>query len=178
MLKWLRQAFGSPSEAEPEADNHALALQREAQGLRLEMEERERLLGSLRSELERQRNGESLRIAEAVQSRIEKLMIDVAAPVAQLLTQAHLVEIEGKPLQVKDVLVVAKRLVRSLEDEGLKLEGGVGETTSFDPNRHELLGGEAALTRGKAVVVRFAGVSYRGRLIRKAGVDDAGKIGD
>jgi hypothetical protein len=64
-------------------------------------------------------------------------MADVAAPVAQLFTQAHLLEVEGKPVQAKDALAVAKRLVRALE----------------------------------AVVVRFAGVSYRGRLIRKAGVE-------
>ena len=171
MLKWLRRALGQPAEAAPQADDRALALEREAQGLRLEMEERERSAASLKSELERQRNGESARIAEAVQSRIEKLMADVAAPVAQLITQAHLLEVEGKPVQAKDALAVAKRLVRALEDEGLKLEGGVGETASFDPNRHEPLGGQAALTPGQAVVVRFAGVSYRGRLIRKAGVE-------
>ncbi|HKQ72793.1 MAG TPA: hypothetical protein VJ810_03630 [Blastocatellia bacterium] len=171
MLKWLRRALGQPGEAEPQAHDRALALEREAQGLRLEMQERERLASSLKNELERQRNGESARIAEAVQSRIEKLMADMAAPVAQLLTQARLLEIEGKPVQARDVLVVAKRMVRALEDEGLTLEGGVGETLSFDPNRHEPLGGQATLTPGQTVVVRFAGVSYRGRLIRKAGVE-------
>lgn len=174
MLKWLRRALGQPSEAAPQADDRALALDREAQGLRLELEERERSVASLKSELERQRGGESIRVAEAVQSRIEKLMADVAAPVAQLLTQAYLLEVEGKAVQAKDVLVVAKRLVRALEDEGLTLEGGVGETASFDPNRHELLGGQATLAPGHAVVVRFSGVLYRGRLIRKAGVEKAG----
>jgi molecular chaperone GrpE (heat shock protein) len=177
MLKWLRRVLESPAEAEPPADDHALALEREAQGLRLDLKEREQLVANLMRELERQRNGESARITEAVQSRFEKMMADVAAPAAQLLTQAHLLEVEGKPVQAKDVLAVAKRLMRSLEDEGLKLEGGVGETASFDPNRHEPLSGQGALTRGQAVVVRFAGVSYRGRLIRKAGVDDARKIG-
>jgi hypothetical protein len=38
------------------------------------MEERERLVASLKSELERQRNGETARITEAVRSRIEELM--------------------------------------------------------------------------------------------------------
>jgi molecular chaperone GrpE (heat shock protein) len=181
MLKWLKRTLGQAAEPAPQADD--LALKREAQSLRLEMEERERLVASLKSELERQRNGESARITEAVQSRIEKLMADVAAPVTQLFTQAHLLEVEGKPVQAKDVLAVAKRLVRALEDEGLKLEGGVGETASYDPNRHEPLGGQTAqtgLTLGQPIVTRFAGVSYRGRLIRKAGVEksNAGKIGD
>jgi molecular chaperone GrpE (heat shock protein) len=184
MLKWLRRTLGQAAEGAPQAED--LALKREAQSLRLELEERERLVAGLKSELERQRNGESARIAEAVQSRIEKLMADVAAPVTQLFTQAHLIEVEGKPVQAKDVLAVAKRLVRALEDEGLKLEGSVGETASYDPNRHEPLGGQTAqttqttMTPGEPVVAHFAGVSYRGRLIRKAGVEksDAGKIGD
>ena len=36
---------------------------------------------------------------------------------------------------------------------------------------NDLLYDQAALTPGQSVVVRFAGVSYRGRLIRKAGVE-------
>src|SRR5262245_44660058 len=171
MLKWLRRATGQPEQAAPQAEDRALGLERHAQGLRLEMEERERSVATLKSELERLRNGESARIAEAVQSRVEKLMADVAAPIAQLLTQAHLLEVEGKQVQAKDVVAVAKRLIRAMEDEGLKLEGGVGETANFDPNRHEPLGGMSAPGPGQAVVVRFAGVSYRGRLIRKAGVE-------
>jgi len=173
--------LGRAAEPSPQADD--LALKREAQSLRLEMEERERLVTSLKSELERERNGASARIAEAVRWRIEKLMADVAAPVTQLFTQAHLLEVEGKQVLAKDVLAVAKRLIRALEDEGLKLESNVGETAGYDPNRHEPLGGQTAqtaLTPGQPVVARFAGVSYRGRLIRKAGVEkiDAGKIGD
>jgi molecular chaperone GrpE (heat shock protein) len=120
--------------------------------------------------LERQRGGESARVAEAVQEQVERLLSDAAAPVTQLLTQAHLLEVEGKPVQAKDVLAVAKRLVRALEDNGLTLEGSVGETVPFDPNRHEPLSGDAALMPGEAVVVRFVGVSYQGRVIRKAGV--------
>ena len=140
------------------------------QGLRLELEQRERSIANLKSELERQRSGENARITEAVQTAIERLITDVAAPVAQLLTQAHLLEIEGKPVQAKDVLSVAKRLVRALEDEGLKLESSVGETVRFDPNRHDPLG-SAAISPGQSVVVRIIGVTYCGKRLRKAGVE-------
>jgi molecular chaperone GrpE (heat shock protein) len=148
-----------------------LALQREAQTLRLELEEKERSVTNLKRELERQRSGESTRVAEAVQVQMERLLTDAAAPVTQLVTQAHLLEVEGKPVQTKDVLAVARRLARVLEDEGLTLEGNVGATVPFDPNHHEPLGGDTALTSGQAIVVRFVGAAYRGKILRKAGVE-------
>jgi molecular chaperone GrpE (heat shock protein) len=111
-------------------------LQRELQSLRLEIEEYGRKLETLTEDLERQQAGESARIAQAVQAQLEKSLTEMAAPIAQLRTQAHLLEMEGEAVPATDVLAVAKRLVRALEDEGLTLEGGVGETTSFDPNRH------------------------------------------
>src|SRR5215475_368731 len=162
MLKWLSRT--SRQAAEPALQVDDLALKREAQRLRLEMEEREKLVASLKGELERQRNGLSAYIDEAVRARIERLMTGVAAPVAQLLTQAHLLEVEGRPVQAKDVLAVAKRLVRALEDEGLTLDGRVGESVSLDPNRHEPVGGNASIAPGQSGVIRFIGLTYRGEL--------------
>jgi molecular chaperone GrpE (heat shock protein) len=82
-----------------------------------------------------------------------------------------LLETEGHPVQAKDVMVVAKRLVRVLEDNGLKLAGNVGETVRFDPNHHEPLSAGASPKQGEHVVVRFVGVAYRGKLLRKAGIE-------
>ena len=163
--------LGPQTEAQQQADERLLALEREAQGLRLELAERDRMVANLKGELERQRGGESARVGEMMQTRMERLLTDVATPVAQLLTQKHLLEVDGKPVQAKDILVVASRLVRALEDEGLTLECSVGETVSFDPNRHEPLSTHAALTPGQQVVVRFVGVAYQGKLLRKAGVE-------
>ncbi len=171
MWNWLKRLLRRPKEASLQADERLLALEREAQSLRLELAERDRLMANLKSELERQRNGENTRVAEAVQAQMERLLTDVATPVVQLLTQAHLLEVEGKQVQAKDVLAVAKRLVRALEDGGLTLEGAVGEKAPFDPNRHQPLSADASPTPGEAVVVKFVGVSYRGQIIRKAGVE-------
>jgi molecular chaperone GrpE (heat shock protein) len=174
MLKWLRTLSGrKPQQSVAAPDERLLELEREAQGLRLDLEERERLIANLKGELERQRKGENTRTAEATRAQTERLLTDVAGPVAQLLTQAHLLEVEGKPVQAKDVLAVAKRLVRALEDTGLSLEGSVGAPTTFDPNRHEPLSADAALRAGDPVSVRFVGVTYQGKIIRKAGVEKA-----
>jgi hypothetical protein len=138
--------------------------------LRLEIQERDRVIAALKADLERLRRGEGERVAAAVQAERERLLTDAAAPVAQLLTQAHLLEVEGKPLQARDVLAVARRLVRLLEDEGLTAQGQVGETVAFDPGRHEPLGSDFVPKSGQAVVVRLVGVSWRGRALCRAGV--------
>jgi molecular chaperone GrpE (heat shock protein) len=146
-------------------------LEREVQRLRLDLAEQEQLAAKMKEELERQRSSSSAHVSEAVYAQVEQLLSDVATPVAQLLTQAHLLEVEGKPVQAKDVLAVAKRLVRTLEDNGLTLEGRVGESVPFDPDHHEPLSADVSLKAGQMVTVRFVGVAYQGKLLRKAGVE-------
>jgi hypothetical protein len=167
MPAWLDRLLGRSNGADAEG---LLALRREAQGLRLQLEERSRQLAALQKVRERQQAGEETRAAEAVQTKVERLLAEAAGPVTQLLTQAHLLEAEGKPVQARDVLAVARRLVRVLEEEGLTLDGRPGERAAFDPNRHAPLAGEVPAS-GAVVVVRFAGVGYQGCVLRKAGVE-------
>jgi molecular chaperone GrpE (heat shock protein) len=175
-LNWLKQWFNPPPAA---ADGQVLVLRRELQHLRLELQEREQAIIRLQQELEHQRSGNSARFSEAIQVRLEQLLADAASPMTQLATQAYLLEVEGKPVQASDVLAVAKRLVRLLEDYGLTLAGQAGQVVSFDPNQHEPLQSGLILSAGQPVVIRFAGVTYQGKLLRKAGVmSDAGSSGD
>jgi molecular chaperone GrpE (heat shock protein) len=171
VLKLLRRWFGRPGQSA--AEGPALRRERAAQALRLELQERERVIAALQADLERLRRGEGERVAAAVQAERERLLTDAAAPVAQLLTQAHLLEVEGKALQARDVLAVARRLVRLLEGEGLTTEGRVGAAVAFDPNRHEPLGGDFTPRPGQSVVVRIVGVSCQGRVLCKATVGPA-----
>ncbi len=69
------------------------------------------------------------------------------------------------------MLAVVKRLIRVLEDSGLTLTGSVGETVSFDSNLHDPLSANTSLAPGIPVVVKFVGVLYQGKVIRKAGVE-------
>jgi molecular chaperone GrpE (heat shock protein) len=171
MLTWLRKWLGKASPGKLPEGERLLALEREAQMLRLELTEREKILANLEATVERQRNDESRRINETVQAQIERLVSEAATPLTQLLTQAHLLEVAGKPLQAKDVLAVAKRLIRVLEESGLKLESAIGEALPFDPNRHEPLSADTIIKLDQTVTIRFAGVSYRGKLLRKAKVE-------
>ncbi len=170
MLNTLKKWLGKAPTSQPQSNEKLLTLEREIQNLRLKLTERDQLIDKLKQQLEQQRTSENNNIDSAVQNQIEQLLTDTAAPITQLLTQAHLLE-EGKPVQAKDVLLVAKRLISTLEDNGLTIVSQVSETVSFDSNLHEPLSASTAINQGTEVVVRFAGVSYQGKVIRKAGVE-------
>ena len=170
MLKFISKLLGLSRTSQSQSYEKLLTLEREIQNLRLELTECDQLIDKLKQQLEQQRTSENNNISSAVQNQIEQLLTDTAAPVTQLLTQAHLLE-QGKPVQAKDVLLVAKRLIRTLEDNGLTIVSQVGETVSFDSNLHEPLSASTSIPPGTEVVVRFAGVSYQGKVIRKAGVE-------
>jgi len=171
MWHWLRGWLVKTEETEQvPADERVLALEREVQSLRLALAEQHQLVANLKSELQRQRGAEEARLTAAVRTQVERFLTTAATPVAHVLTQAHLLEVDGKPIQAHDVLAVARRLVRIMEDHGLTMEGQVGETLAFDPNRHEPLSAEAALQPGETVVVKFVGASYGGTVLKKAGV--------
>jgi molecular chaperone GrpE (heat shock protein) len=155
---WLRK---KPKPVEDQTERR-LALERDLQSLRLELAERDRQLATSREDLERERNRSTTRITEAMQAQIERVLTDVAAPVSQLLTQTYLLEVENQPVQAKGVLITAKQLVRVL--------GEVGQVVPYDPNYHQPLSDKVALVPGEPVVIKFSGMSYAGRMIRKAGV--------
>lgn len=170
MRNWLKRFFQRRPPLP--AEGRVLELERQTQSLRLELQQRDQALEKLKKQVERLREGENTRVNDAVQSHIEPLMSDVAPPVAQLNTQAHLVEVENKTVQARDVLAVARQIVHSLEDKGLSLEGTVGQSVPYDPDRHSPLGA-GDLNPGDQVVVRFVSVTYRDRVVYKAGVEKA-----
>src|SRR5262249_15991736 len=173
MAGWLQRLLGRTEDGT--GAERLLALGREAQELRLRLKESSDQLTALREECERLRAGESARAAERVRDRGGGVGEGGgggggggAGGGGELVTQAHLLEAEGKPVQARDVVAVARRLVRVLEGEGLTLEGRVGERVAFDPGRHAPLGGDAG-GPGPPVVVRFVGGRCRGRGLGKAG---------
>jgi molecular chaperone GrpE (heat shock protein) len=171
MAGWLSRLLGrQPRTPTASGDERLLEAERQVQELRLEVQEREGQSAGLRAELERERESEAVRVSEAVDARVEQLLTQSATPAAQLTAQAYLLETEGKPVEARDVLAVAKRLVTALAEAGLAFDGSVGETVAYDPDRHEPLG-SPSVRPGQAVVVRLPGCSYRGRLLRRAGVE-------
>ena len=164
-LKWRRQRAGEP------VATRVLSLERELQGLRLTLAERDHSLERLRGDLVRERENVRDHVDDVARADVQRLLGAIATPVAQLVTLSHLHDASATEVQVKDVLNVAMRLVRALGEEGLVRFGAVGETVPFDPDRHDPLSTTALLQPGQPVAVRFVGLSHAGRILRKAGVE-------
>ncbi len=175
MKNWLAHLFHPDREpAAPSAvagGEALLQLQKETQALRMELETREQSIASLKQEIERLRLRQDQLVAETVAARMGELFNDLAGPASQILTQADLLERQDRPVQARDVLSVARRMVRALERYGISFDGQVGEQVTYDPNRHTPAGGGVAPSSGQAVTVRFAGVMYQGKVIYKAIVE-------
>lgn len=148
-----------------------LEFKRELQELRLQLAERDRTIKQSRAELERLRGGAEQDAQQRARSDMERLVTAMGAPMAQLVTQAHLHRSGAVEIRVEDVLRVGTRLVRALRDAEVDTVGEVGEAEPYDPERHDPLSADEPVATGDQVVVKVVGLSYQGRILRKAGVD-------
>lgn len=175
MTNWLARLFsprrGESAAQAAERTEHLLRLEKEAQALRMELETRDQNIAHLKQEVERLRARQDHLVNEGITSQLEGLFGDLAAPASQIMTQAELLENQNKPVQARDVLSVARRLVRAAERRGMLFDGRAGEQAAYDPNRHAPLNPEAALQVGQPVTIRFAGVTFQGKIIHKAIVE-------
>jgi molecular chaperone GrpE (heat shock protein) len=170
MKKWISDQFekGQPGE-EPEQDMQYM--QKELQEARLELVAHQQAVERLTRENEAMRLRQNDLLRDTVSAELESLLRDAAAPAAQLATQAYLVENQSRVLQARDVLVVAKRLLRALEKHGLQLVSAPGDVELFDPDWHLPLNANQPLDPGQEIVIRFPAVTYQGKVIARAGVE-------
>jgi molecular chaperone GrpE (heat shock protein) len=141
------------------------------QALRLDLAARDEQIAHLHTEIERLRARQDSLASERAAVQFESLMSELASPVSQLTTQADLLENQGKPVQARDVLAIARRLMRALERRGLVLVGAPGQQAHFDPAIHQAMNAGVNPQPGQAVTIRFAGVTYGGKMLVKAIVE-------
>ncbi len=174
MLKWLINILRPQQlDAAEEVDEDVLTLRRRVQELRLALQEQERVVDRLKADLARERQGSSTYASEAADAALVRLAGDMAAPASQLLLQDHLLA-EGQTVRAADVMAVARQMVRAMEGYGVTFSGQVGAIAAFDPDLHQplsLASASSTLARGQRVRVLVPGVAYRGRLLRRAGVE-------
>jgi hypothetical protein len=110
-------------------------------------------------------------VAAAVDARVEQILREAASAVAQLSVQRHLLQEQGRPVAAVDVLSVAGRLVRVLEQQGLTLTDAVGARVAYDAGCHLPLQAGQTLPAGTLVTVRFPGIAFRGKILARAQVE-------
>ncbi len=145
-----------------------LELESEAQELRLQNEELERKLKDLANDLERQQKQAEKLIEQALTTEMQKLVSELAAPIAQLLTQEHLRKFPDNKVTVEDVLVLAQQMIRACRGRGLEIVGAAGEHTQFNANHHEAIAAAETPQEGSEVLIRMSGIAYKGRVLRRA----------
>lgn len=159
----------------PDSGDTSQNLNSRIRELELELAEREAVIKRLQAELENQRAGQKDQLSDQLRGELEPLFAAAAAPAVQLLTQAYLLEEKGRPVQARDVLLVARRLLRALQDRGLEISGRPGEIVAFDSNSHAPLNAANPLIAGEQVCIRIPGAAYRGKNLVKAGVEREGE---
>ncbi len=175
MKNWLRNLISPPrqkdTQAPPSDAQDPLQQMNELQALRMSQAGDRRAIERLTQEIERLKAQQAEVVDLTLENRLEALFRDLAAPASQVLTQAHLLEDQGKAVPAQDILAVSRRMLRAMERNGVLFEGKVGEAVRFDPERHVPIESGQAIETGQPVIVRFAGVSYRGKVIHKAIVE-------
>lgn len=165
MLNLLKRLFNRP-----QPSDETLALQAEIQRMHLNLEEAQSRIARLEAELSRQQRSSEASRENTLQAQMLEIFGDLASPAAQFLLQLDLIETSGQSLQARDILAVARSLLRILQNHGLEISEPVGIITSFDPALHEPLSATKTLQPGQPVSVRLPGLSFQGQRLRKAGV--------
>ncbi|QPN57001.1 nucleotide exchange factor GrpE [Synechococcus sp. CBW1107] len=149
-----------------------LAAESELQKLRLDLQQAEQRLAQLQADLQRQDHQQHDVLSESLNAHLEELLRPLATPFAQLLTQQHLIEQQGKELSTKDLLATSRRLWEGLAPAGLEAVESIGSVVAFDPDRHQPLSQATSLINGESVRVRIPGITFRGRILKTAAVED------
>lgn len=171
MLSFFKRLFGPGSEPDNTATATVLRLESSLQAVSMDLAEKVKEIELLKLELQRKDSKSSVTVNSLVSSELESLFSELAPTVSQIVTMDYLLNVESKPLQAKDSIKVAMRLVHSLQEKGLELKGEIGQQVGFDSNLHEMVSlGDSATQEGDSVTVRMPAVLFKGSLLKKIAV--------
>ena len=164
-MRWVTRWRGRRQSAPARKAGQDLAAEAEAQALRLELADRDRLIGQLQADLRRERDSAASGSEGLALRERERLIAVIATPLVQLATLAQLDGVDARAM-----VAAARSLLRALAGEGVDLIGQVAAVELYNPGRHEPLG-DAVPAGGGRVVVRAPGLACGGVVLRRAGVE-------
>ena len=161
----------SPSASGVETeDEPTVALRRDLATAQLELQESRDALRAALARADALEKAQAAQVRDGVESHLETLFADLAAPLSQLRMQAALLA-AGTVVAASDVMTLARRCAEVVEGAGLEAIGATGEMMPFDPEIAQPLAGDVQMAPGDTVHVRFIGYRYHGRVLRKALVE-------
>ena len=152
-----------------------LELSSQLQNLKLDLEEKSQAIQRLSETIERLRLEGSIRAQENADAQMEALGVSIATPLSQLLTQLDMIENQGKTIPQEDVFALVKKLIKGLLAHGFEVPGSIGQNTVYNPALHAPLSGTTPIALGQPVKIRFVGVHYKSKALRKALVEPLSK---
>jgi len=171
-MKNLFSRFNHDPQGEPpERDSSRLALESALKSLELDISDRDETIARLKSELARLRENEQLTARGLTDAALKNLFEELSPQISQLQTQRYLALDQGKPLPPHYIFTILDQMQLVLAKYGLEIADNVGQIVAFNPDHHTPLSLENRLSSGDSVVIRFAGLSFRGQRIHKAGVE-------
>ena len=144
--------------------------------LRLELSERDQEIVRLKKEYALKREQSRAQVERAGEEAVESIVLECAEPLVTLSAmQAR--HVEKGDLNPADLLQVALSFRKILEKRGMEQIGTAGEEQPYDPALHQMLDG-TNLRPGVAVLIRFAGFRFNGKIIAKALAGAVSEEGD
>ena len=148
-----------------------LSAESELQQLKLDLKQAQQRSAQLLADLTRLGREQGDALSEKLSVQLEELLTPLATPLAQLLTQQHLIEVQGKELGAKELLATSRRLWQGLSPAGVEALGIIGDVVAFDPDRHQPLSRTTSLSRGELVKIRILGIALKGKVLKTAAVE-------
>jgi len=166
-----RRVEGRASQELEQERTLRLSAETEVQQLRLDLKQGQQRVAQLQADLGRQGREQGDALNEQLQAQLVELLTPLATPLAQLLTQQHLIEVQGKELSAKDLLATSRRIWQGLSTVGVGALEAIGEVVAFNPDRHQPLSQATSLRRGESVKVRIPGITLKGKVLKAAAVE-------
>lgn len=153
-----------PAATAPEDDT--AALRAEIGSLKLDVEERDERIATMRKEYEQLQASTAQATDSAGDARLEKVLKRLAGPLSNLacLQSAHRA---GEQVEASDFVDLVSTLEKELARVGLVPIGQVADRASFDPSLHQRMSG-GAVRDGEEVTIRLPGYRFADKVLSKA----------
>jgi molecular chaperone GrpE (heat shock protein) len=153
--------------------DHEKALETNARIRELELTiiEQDKLINTLKNDVERLNRTHSEQLTEATNADRETFAKSLAPSISQLETLRLLSEIKQKSVPSENIFKVVSRLINSLKTYGIIIDQEVGSIEEFNPARHNPISQSEHYPENTPVEIKFCGISFDGKNIHKAIVE-------